>query len=98
MADCEECRKKLGILEGYRHPALGKRFMVCGKCFTKVDKDMARWSRFCLSDSFNSESSIIDIQKAWNTDIAYDRPLQKWFNNLWVKIDYQKCNAIKSLR
>jgi hypothetical protein len=42
MVDCEECDKKLGILQGYRHPALGVRFLVCGKCFEKIDKDMKR--------------------------------------------------------
>jgi hypothetical protein len=91
MVDCEECDKKLGILEGYRHPALGTRFLVCGKCFDKVDEDMERWRKFCLSDSFNAESSKIDIQEAWNKNISNDPPLQKWFNNLWIKIGYQVC-------
>ena len=86
MADCEECDKKLGILEGYSHPALGKRFLVCGKCFTKVYEDMERWRRFYLSNSFNADSSKIDIQEAWNKNISHD-PLSKiWFNNLWIKI------------
>jgi hypothetical protein len=91
MVDCEECDKKLGILEGYRHPALGTRFLVCGKCFDKVYEDMERWNKFCLSDSFNAESSKIDIQEAWNINISNDPPLQKWFNNLWIKIAYQGC-------
>jgi|GEM_PF-814451 len=85
MVECEECGKKLNILEGYRHPALGTRFLVCGKCFVKVDGDMERWSKFCLSDSFNAESSKIDIQDAWNKSISNDLQLQKWFNNLWIK-------------
>ncbi len=85
MVECEECGKKLNILEGYRHPALGTRFLVCGKCFVKVDEDMERWSKFCLSDSFNAESSKSDIQEAWNKSISNDLQLQKWFNNLWIK-------------
>jgi hypothetical protein len=92
MVDCEECDKKLGILEGYRHPALGTRFLVCGKCFDKVYEDMERWNKFCLSDSFNAESSKIDIQEAWNKNISNDPPLQKWFSNLWIKIGYQGCS------
>ena len=91
MVDCEECNKKLGILEGYRHPALGKRFLVCGKCFTKVYEDMERWRRFYLSNSFNAESSKIDIQEAWNKNISNDPLLQKWFNALWIKIGHQLC-------
>lgn len=86
MTDCEECDKKLGIFEGYSHPALGKRFLVCGKCFDKVEGDMKRWSTFCLLDSFE-ESPKIDIQDAWNKNISKDIPLQKWFRNLWIKIE-----------
>ena len=89
MVECEECGRKLGILEGYRHPALGTRFLVCGKCFVKVDEDMQRWSKFCLLDSFNAESPKIDIQEAWNKSISNDLQLQKWFNNLWIKIESQ---------
>jgi hypothetical protein len=89
MVECEECNKKLGILEGYSHPALGTRFSVCGNCFDKVDESMERWSKFCLSNSFNAESSKIDIQDAWNKNISNDPPLQKWFNNLWIKKGYQ---------
>jgi hypothetical protein len=91
MVDCEECDKKLGILEGYHHPALGTGFLVCGKCFDKVDKDMKRWNEFSLSNSFNAESIKIDIQDSWNKNISNDPPLQEWFNNLWTKIGHQAC-------
>jgi uncharacterized protein (DUF1810 family) len=90
MVNCEECDKKLGILKGHRHPALGTRFLVCGKCFNKVYEDMERWSTFCLSDSFNIESSKIDIQEAWNKNIDNDPLLQKWFQNLWNKLENEK--------
>ena len=89
MIKCEECRKKLGILQGYRHPAMGKRFPVCKKCFKKIDEDMERWSTFCFSDSSNAELSKIDIREAWNKNISNNPPLQKWFNNLWIKIESQ---------
>ena len=87
MIECEECGNELGILQGYHHPALGKGFLVCGKCYDKVEEDMKRWSEFCLSDSFNAEASRIDIQGAWNRSISKDPQLQKWFNNLWIKIE-----------
>jgi len=93
MVYCEECNKKLGILQGYRHPALGTRFLVCGKCYDGVYGDMERWSKFCLSDSFNAESSKIDIQDAWNKNISNDPLLQKWFNKLWIKIASQPCRG-----
>ena len=64
MIDCNECDKKLGILEGYHHPALGKRFLVCRKCYNKVEEDMVRWSKFCSSDSFKVDSPKSDIKEA----------------------------------
>jgi hypothetical protein len=85
MVKCEECNKKLSILQGYRHPALGKSFLVCGSCFNKVDKSMEKWKVFCLSNSFNAKSSKIDIWATWNKSISNDLPLQQWFNTLWIK-------------
>jgi hypothetical protein len=89
MVYCEECNTKLGILQGYRHPVLGTRFLVCGNCYDEVYGDMERRSTFCLSDSFNAELSKIGIQSAWNTNISNDPFLQNWFDNLWIKIDNQ---------
>jgi hypothetical protein len=89
MVDCEECDNKLDILQGYRHPVLGTKFLVCRNCFDKINKDMQRWNKFCLSDSFNAESPKIDIQDEWNKSISNELSLQKWFMNLWIKIGYQ---------
>ena len=87
MVNCNECEKKLGILNGYHHPALGKRFLVCGKCYTKVEEDMIRWSKFCLSDSLNLELSKINIQEEWNKNLSNNLYSQKWFNDLWIKLN-----------
>lgn len=89
MVVCAECEKKLGVFEGYRHPALGTRFLVCGNCFDKVAGDMERWSRFCVSTSFRKDSSMKEIQEAWNTSISSEPLLQQWFVNLWVKVRVQ---------
>jgi len=78
----KECEKKLCILGGYRHPALGAKFLVCGFCFDKLNEDMERWSTFCHSDMFNKESSKISIEDTWNKKIIRDPPLQTWFRNL----------------
>ena len=87
MVDCEECDKKLGLFEGYRHPALGSRFLVCGRCYTKIEHDMVRWSEFCASDSSTTESTKNDIREAWNTRISDDPLLQQWFRSLWKKYE-----------
>jgi len=89
MVKCEECEKKLDILQRYHHPILGTRFLVCGNCFNKVNRDMERWSLFCRSDLFNKESAKVDIQDAWNKNISHDVPLQNWFNKLWIKLGDQ---------
>ena len=37
MVKCEECNKKLGVSpQGYRHPVLGTRFLLCRRCFTMI--------------------------------------------------------------
>lgn len=87
MVDCEECDKHLQVFEGYRHPALGARFLVCGRCYDKIEIDMKRWSEFCVSDSFDYDSTKNDIQDAWNIRLSDDPVLQKWFRRLWSKKD-----------
>jgi hypothetical protein len=62
MVQCEECRTKLGILQGYSHPALGKRFPVCKNFYDIVSRNMEKWSNFCLSDPFTPESHKTYIQ------------------------------------
>ena len=87
MIKCEECRKKLGILQGYKHPALGKRFPVCRNCYDIVSGNMEKWSKFCHSDPYTAESHKIYIRKEWNKSLLNDITLQKWFNALWIKIE-----------
>jgi len=43
---CEECNKKLGLLEGYNHPTMGKKHPVCGSCFDKVNTSVNEWREF----------------------------------------------------
>jgi hypothetical protein len=53
---CFECGKTLNILEGYRHPTLGREYLLCTDCFVKVEISVERWGRFILWNSFNPES------------------------------------------
>jgi hypothetical protein len=62
MVACVECGKKLGLFEGHYHPTLGKKSLVCGMCFVKVEESVARWRDFILSNSFNPETSEIRKQ------------------------------------
>lgn len=40
MNVCVECGKQLGFLEGYSHPTLGKKSLVCSPCFDKVQQSV----------------------------------------------------------
>jgi len=57
MNECSECGKKMGLLEGYRHPTMGKKYLLCSSCFNQVEESVVRWQAFVLSNSFNKEAS-----------------------------------------
>lgn len=59
MVACVECGKRLRFFEGYCHPTLGKKSLVCGSCLIEVEESVARWQDFLLSNSFNPETSKI---------------------------------------
>ena len=64
MKRCKECSKKLGIMEGYRHPTLGKDSLLCSSCFDIVDESVAKWRNAVLPyvDFFNDGSSNSSLQ------------------------------------
>jgi hypothetical protein len=74
MKRCKECRKKLGIIEGYRHPVLGKDSLLCGDCFDIVYESVDNWREailpyvdFFKNNSLNKESKTdkINILTRW---------------------------------
>ena len=62
MVECEECGKKLGILEGYQHPTLGRKHLVCSPCFEQVEESVAKWREFILSYSYNDNKPKQDFE------------------------------------
>ena len=64
MIECEECGKALGIFEGYRHPTMGKKHLLCSPCFDQVNESVARWREFVLTNSFNNVTSKNTFQSA----------------------------------
>jgi hypothetical protein len=74
MTRCRECGKKLRILEGYRHPALGKDHLVCSPCFDQVSESVEKWRNAVLpyvgffknkSLKKENESEKINILSSW---------------------------------
>ena len=48
MKKCFECGKELKFWEGYFHPVLGKKEIICWKCFEKVEKSVEEYSNFIM--------------------------------------------------
>ena len=46
MTKCVECGRKLGITEGYRHPTMGKKQLLCSTCFDRVMESTEHWREF----------------------------------------------------
>ena len=65
MTNCEECGKKLGIFEGYQHPTMGKKHLVCSPCFEHVEESVAKWREFVVNNSFNVNTSERTKQVSW---------------------------------
>ena len=69
MIKCEECGKKLGIIEGYRHPTMGKKYLLCSSCFDNVEISVEKWREFVMSNSFNKRSSKSSLKLGWKKTI-----------------------------
>lgn len=85
MVKCEECSKKLGILEGYRHPIFGKKYLLCSKCFDIVSEFVEKWAEFVLSDSFNNASSKKSFQFDGEKIFTEFKQFQKKFGKVQIK-------------
>ena len=43
MKKCEECGKKLRLIEGYRHPIQGNEYLLCSDCFDTMHESVVKW-------------------------------------------------------
>ena len=67
MKECEECGKKLGIFEGYRHPTMGKNHSLCSPCYDQVNESVARWKNFVIANTFNNNASKEYLTMKWKS-------------------------------
>lgn len=72
MKKCEECCKKLGLLEGYRHPILGSSHLLCSPCFNQVSKSVDKWRKVVLPyvDYFNNVTSDSSLGLNWKNKLT----------------------------
>lgn len=89
MIECEECGKKLGIFEGYRHPTMGKNHHLCSPCFDQVEESVSRWGAFVLENSFNNGTSKSDLKLNWKRVLSSSTKIQNIIEN--VKPENEIC-------
>ena len=72
MKECQECEKKLKIIEGYRHPTLGNNYFLCSKCFDSVSESVNKYKEFIKPyiGFFNNTSVKIENKKSFNNIFA----------------------------
>ena len=67
MKKCEECGKKLGVFAGYIHPTMGKKYLLCSRCYNQVSESVEVWRKFVLTYSFNNKplknNTMINLKK-----------------------------------
>jgi hypothetical protein len=81
-----ECGKKLGIIKGYRHPTMGKDYLLCSKCFDTVSASVEKWSKFISPyvGFFNKKSSTINyIEKIKENFTKSIKRMQNRARNVW---------------
>ena len=61
MKKCYECGKELKFWQAYRHPVLGKKEVVCSKCFDVLTESLKKYRDFILKEFGNN--SIIKFKR-----------------------------------
>lgn len=83
MVKCEECGKKLGFFEGYRHPTMGRSHFICSNCFDSVHESVVKWREANLPyvGFFNNRSSNKSFQLNFKNRISDLILVEKMDNN-----------------
>jgi hypothetical protein len=92
MKACVECGKNLGIIEGYRHPTMGKDNLLCSKCFDTVFESVEKYRGFISPyiGFFDKKSSTIDdMQKIEEHTTKSIRHSHSRVSNLWSRTTTQ---------
>lgn len=101
MKECMKCGKNLGITEGYRHPTMGKDYLLCRNCFDTIFESVEKYREFITPyiDYFNKEKSTInDIQKIGENITKNIKNMQNRLNDLWSQKTNKNINEIISIK
>ncbi len=97
MKECVECGKKLGIIEGYRHPVMGRDYLLCRNCFDTVSASIEKYKEFlsAYNGFFKKETSVTeDIQKIEKNIVKSIEKIQNRVDNLLTKKISQNNNKV----
>ncbi len=85
MKECIECGKKLGLIEGYRHPTMGKDYLLCSNCFDTVSASVEKYREFIslYVGFFSKDSQKTDIISVGKGIMKNIKMIQNRENNLW---------------
>ena len=76
MTKCFECGKKLKFWEGYHHPELGKKELVCWNCYETLEKSMEKYRNFILHGFIREKQKMA----------AKNNNHKSRFSNIWNNI------------
>jgi hypothetical protein len=79
MVKCEECNKRLGFLEGYQHPTMGKKHIICSPCYDEISESVARWGEFVLANSFDMKPLKNNSKFDWKKILPNIRKIGETF-------------------
>jgi hypothetical protein len=87
MVKCEECGKKLGLLNGYYHPALGKNNFLCSDCYNVVNESVEKWIDFIspYKTYFKNEETKNKEQVIWKNISNPLTQIKSFFNGTQIK-------------
>ena len=71
MKYCSECNKKLGFMQGYVHPTMGRHNLLCSNCYDQLSTSVQKWTNFVKRNSFDiAKKSNIDLLSSCHENLA----------------------------
>jgi len=50
MKKCKKCDLQIGIFQGYQHPILGKKQIVCRNCYNQIESLAGKWQEYVFAN------------------------------------------------
>ena len=93
MENCSECGKKLRFLEGYRHPILGKEYLLCSNCYDLIAEGLEFYKKCLFKGRENHKKECY----FWDSEKNKCRN-EEYFKNINKKNIREKNEGLKLTR